>query len=251
MPALFAYLIAVALLLGGGYGALNWLATPEPVKVAAKAAPKPPTPHYAENSKPDSTQANPPQVSPPEPSRPEAPGKPETNGTDQVKAAATDKAVSSDQSPSASPSPQPEPLAAASQQEAKAEVSRPARDRPAQVEMPQAATEEGAKQHAEAPPAEAKQDDRAPARHEEEKQSAQAVPPGNAQTVVSIAPVAKAAKRPHVRQAGRGFEKRPLELMTLRTIELPDGRRMTKLIPYRGADRRRNDGPAMAFGPDE
>jgi hypothetical protein len=25
MPALFAYLIAVALLLGGGYGALNWL----------------------------------------------------------------------------------------------------------------------------------------------------------------------------------------------------------------------------------
>ena len=53
MPALFAYLIAVTLLLGGGYGALNWLATPEPVKVVAKATPKPPPPHYADNSIPD------------------------------------------------------------------------------------------------------------------------------------------------------------------------------------------------------
>ena len=42
MPALFAYLIAVGLLLGGGYGALNWLAAPEPVKVAARS--KPPSP---------------------------------------------------------------------------------------------------------------------------------------------------------------------------------------------------------------
>lgn len=52
MPALFAYLIAVALLLGGGYGALSWLAAPEPVKVVAKATPKPPPapPHYDEAS---------------------------------------------------------------------------------------------------------------------------------------------------------------------------------------------------------
>jgi hypothetical protein len=42
MPALFAYLIAVGLLLGGGYGALSWLAAPEPVKVVAKPRPKPP-----------------------------------------------------------------------------------------------------------------------------------------------------------------------------------------------------------------
>jgi hypothetical protein len=42
MPALFAYLIAVGLLLGGGYVALSWLAAPEPVKVVAKAKPKPP-----------------------------------------------------------------------------------------------------------------------------------------------------------------------------------------------------------------
>ena len=63
MPALFAYLIAVALLLGGGYGALNWLTTPEPVKVVATATPKPPAPHYADNASPVSTQANAPQVS--------------------------------------------------------------------------------------------------------------------------------------------------------------------------------------------
>ena len=47
MPALFAYLIAVGLLLGGGFGALSWRAAPEPVKVAAKAKPPSP-PHYAD-----------------------------------------------------------------------------------------------------------------------------------------------------------------------------------------------------------
>src|ERR1700674_446208 len=39
MPALFAYLIALGLLFGAGYGAMNWLAEP-PVKVAAKAKSK-------------------------------------------------------------------------------------------------------------------------------------------------------------------------------------------------------------------
>ncbi len=39
--------------------------------------------------------------------------------------------------------------------------------------------------------------------------------------------------------------------MTLRTIELPDGRRVNRLIPYRGSDRYRDDGSAMALGVDE
>ena len=125
MPALFAYLIAVTVLLGGGYGALNWLATPEPVRVVAKATPKPPPPHYADNTSPGPALANAPQVSPSEPSKPEAPSKPEINGTDRVNATANDKAVSSDQRPSSSPSPQPATPVAASQQEAKAEVSDP------------------------------------------------------------------------------------------------------------------------------
>jgi hypothetical protein len=114
MPALLSYLIAVTLLLGGGYGALNWLATPEPVKVAAKTAPKPSPPHYTDNSKPDSTNAQSPQVTPPEP------GKPEFSGNDQAKVTANGKAVDgkavgSDPPPAAS-SPQPEPPVAASQQ---------------------------------------------------------------------------------------------------------------------------------------
>jgi hypothetical protein len=35
MPTLFADLIAIGLLLGGGYGASSWPAAPEPVKVVA------------------------------------------------------------------------------------------------------------------------------------------------------------------------------------------------------------------------
>src|ERR1700737_1281174 len=62
MPALLAYLIAVCLLLGGGYGALSWLAAPEPVKVASKAKPKP-SPHYAANSEASSRGENLPAIS--------------------------------------------------------------------------------------------------------------------------------------------------------------------------------------------
>ena len=164
MPALFTYLIAVALFLGGGYGALSWLTTPEPVKVVATATPNPPVPHYADNSSPVSTRANASQLAAPEPSKPEQSksvlSKPEVSGTDQLKAAANDKPVSSDQPPSASSS-QPNPPAAPSQQEAKAEISDPPRDHrdsPAQVEKPQDATDQGAGQDAEAPPAEARRD---------------------------------------------------------------------------------------------
>ena len=107
MPALFAYLIAVALLLGGGYGALSWLATPEPVKVMAKAKPKPPPAHYADNSEPAAAEASPSEANSADASKPEAVSKTEIDNSDQVKAASNDKALSSDQAPSAS-SPQPE-----------------------------------------------------------------------------------------------------------------------------------------------
>jgi hypothetical protein len=181
-----------------------------------------------------------------------APSKPEITENDQAKAAVNDKTVSSDPLPSQSSSPRPE-LPVAASQEAKADVSESSRDQrdQAQGAKPQAATWQKAKQEAEAQPAEARQGDLASAKHEQAKQSVQPVPPGNAQPVISIAPVAKTAKWPHVRQASRGFEKRPLEVMTLRTIELPDGRRLTRLIPHRGGDRYRDAGPPMAFGPDE
>jgi hypothetical protein len=63
MPALFAYLIAVGLLLGGGYGALSWLAAAEPIKVVAKAKSKPPSPPHDEaNAEPASSSASPPEA---------------------------------------------------------------------------------------------------------------------------------------------------------------------------------------------
>jgi hypothetical protein len=268
MPALFVYLIAVALLLGGGYGALSWLAAPEPVKVVAKAKPKPPPSHYADASG-ASTQANPPQASlseaakPEAMRKPEAMSKPEVNGTDQVKTASSE-AATRDQLPPTSSSPQPQPPATAGKQDARAAGTAPAQqtasaqqpDRSARAEMPQAAADHEAG-HPPATVPETNQDHPAPAKHEE-KQPAQAVSPGavSPDTPQSVASVAAASaamtpKRPHVRQASRRSDKRPLEVMTLRTIELPDGRRMTQLIPYRRGDRYRDDGPAMAFDPNE
>ena len=83
MPALFAYLIALGLLLGGGYGALSWLAAPEPVKVVAKAKSKPPSPpHRADTISGE--------ISPPEPGKPEIADKTGSN----------DKTASVDQVPS-------------------------------------------------------------------------------------------------------------------------------------------------------
>jgi hypothetical protein len=256
MPSLFAYLIAVALLLGGGYGALNWLATPEPVKVVAKAKPpQPPPSHYADDSGAP-TPANPPQASLSEAAKREVMSKPEVNGTDQVKKA-PNALASSDQPPTSS-SPQPQRPAAAGQQDAKAVGTAPAQqpDGSAQAEIPPAAADqEGAR--AETPAPGTNEDRSAPAKHEG-KQSAQGVSlgvvsSGTTQPFVSVAPASAAMtpKRPHVRQASRRSDKRPLEVMTLRTIELPDGRRMTQLVPYRRSDGYRDDGPAMAFDRDE
>ena len=227
MPALFAYLIAVALLLGGGSGAQNWLATPEPVEVVAKTRQPASLPRYADDIGASSTQPIAPQANLAETAKPEVTTKPGVDGTDQVKTASNDKAASSDQRLS----PRPEQPSAASQQDA---------------------ADREAKHRVEAPVPEIIQDKSAPA-GQEEKQPAPAVSPGDAQSVASIAPAsaAKTPKRPYVRQASRRSEKRPLEMMTLRTVELPDGRRMTQLIPYRNRDRYRDDGPAMAFGPDD
>src|ERR1700675_3247122 len=102
--------------------------------------------------------------------------------------------------------------------------------------MPQAAADHEAGHPAATVP-ETDQDHPAPAKHEE-KQAAQAGSPGavapdTPQSVASIAPASAAMtpKRPHGRQASRRSDKRPPpEVMTLRTIELPDGRRMTQLI---------------------
>jgi hypothetical protein len=205
MPALFAYLIAVGLLLGGGYGALSWLAAPEPVKVVAKAKPRPPSPvHYTGNyqADPEPAATQPPT---PERSRPE-PGSQGVGDSESIKTAANDQPAS----------PQPQAGVASAQ----AEVSGPARLSKAEISSVEAGHE-------------AKQ---------EEKQPAQTVPPvspGNAHSAASTgsAAAARTVSRPHPRQAGHHSEKHGLALMTLRTVEYPDGRRVSQLIPYRSSER--------------
>ena len=200
MPALFAYLLAVGLLLGGGYGALSWLAAPEPVKVVAKAKPKPP-------------------------SRDEA----SSDATLLASSSATDQAasLSNDQPP---PAPS-EPIVAPSE-----------RGAPPQLSEPSQAQQTGA--NPEIVPAEAQP---------ELGQRALAVLPAsisNAQAAAmspktAAAATARPVKRPHLRQANSRSEKSRLALMTLRTIEFPDGRRVTQLIPYRSGGR------VLAFQPDD
>jgi hypothetical protein len=51
MPALFVYIIAVVVLLGGGYAGLQWLAEPEPVRVATHAGKESPKDFSKELSK--------------------------------------------------------------------------------------------------------------------------------------------------------------------------------------------------------
>lgn len=222
MPALFAYLIAVGLLLGGGYGALSWLAAPEPVKVAAAKAKPKPTSHYEANPEAASSEAS---------SSARSVSAPSSSALDD-----SDRAASgANEQP---PSLRPQVNLAAGEQGAKAEVSGPARDQQSRSAIAEVSPAEPS-QHAEAAPAEDAT--------QETTHSAQAVPsvsPNKQQITASTAAVlvAKPMKRPHLRQAHS--EKPALALMTLRTIEFPDGRRITQLLPYRNGE------PALEFPPD-
>jgi hypothetical protein len=112
-----------------------------------------------------------------------------------------------------------------------AEVSEPARDQQSR----------SADAEASLPDARQKVEQPAPA--------ASPVLSSNQPTTATAAVATKAVKRSHLRQAGshpkRPAETRALVAMTLRTIEFADGRRVTRLIPYRSPER------AMAFEPDE
>jgi hypothetical protein len=205
MAALFAYLLAAGLLLGGGYGALSWLAAPEPVKVVVKAKPKPP-PRDEASSKATSFETR----------------------TSSLAINDRDHAASTNDPPSLARS---EALLAPSEQGGQPQSSEPASAQQNRVE-------------AEIPSAEAKQ---------EVGQPALAVLPvsaSNAQAAAASSGAASTAARPVKRSrprpaSGGHSEKSRLALMTLRTIEFPDGRRVTQLIPYR------NGGRLLAFQPDD
>lgn len=228
MPALFAYLIAVGLLLGGGYGALSWLAAPEPVKLVAKAKPELPRRAEAkfETSSPETNSLSEKIFS--------GPGAPEITDSGRAMASGSSELTSSEL-----PAPQSISSAAATERGASVETSSSPR------------SQQSRSAHAEITSAEANQP--APV-VSAPVVSAQVLPAqvlspassGNQQASASAAPAAKTSKRPHLRQATGGrSEKSALAPMTLRTIEFPDGRRVTQLVPYRSGER------ALAFEREE
>jgi hypothetical protein len=217
MPALFAYLIALGLLLGGGYGALTWLAAPEPVKVMAKAKPAP-RPHFDEANRETAS----------EPSGQQAEQKPQ-QASPETTGQSGRNAVGSDQPPVVPPA---EVGTAPIEQsvQAEAEASLPAQAQaaaPAQVQQNPAVRAEVSSAEIRPPP--------------EQAQPAQAASIGNQTTAAPTASAAAAKtikpKRPHQQRLASRSEKPALALMTLRTIEFPDGRRVTQLLPYRDGDR--------------
>jgi hypothetical protein len=220
MPALFAYLIALGLLLGGGYGALSWLAAPEPVKIVAKAKQKAPSTHTATISEPTSAKASPPEAVDSERLKPASNDKPQSSET-EARVAASEPGAPVD-----GPKSTPDQQAVVQAEAAPAEVGRS----PPQRDSGSHAKEESRQEYKQV-----------------NKHPVEAAPPANTVAAASAKP-----KRPPLREASRPSEKRALTLMTLRTIEFPDGRRVTQLIPYRD-DRRaitfHDDRRAQAFGP--
>jgi hypothetical protein len=219
LPALFAYLIAVGLLLGGGYGALSWLAAPEPepVKVAVKVKPRPP--RHDEAGLQVTSQRS--AVASASDAGSSSPG----NSAQGASAGLTDQTAADPNGQSSSRQSGP------GMATMEAEVSEPARDQQSR----------SADAEASLPDARQKVEQPAPA--------ASPVLSSNQPTTATAAVATKAVKRSHLRQAGshpkRPAETRALVAMTLRTIEFADGRRVTRLIPYRSPER------AMAFEPDE
>jgi hypothetical protein len=212
MPSLFADLIALGLLLGGGYGALTWLAAPEPVKVVAKARPTP-RPHFDEASRETAA----------EPSRQEAQkASPETTSPETA-AQSGQVAVGSSQPSVAPPS---EVNTASTEKGAQAEVSAPTQT---QVSEPAHVQQSPAVSAAVSPAEIAPVPERA--------QPAQAASTGNQAAASAAAAKTVKPKRPHQQRLASRSEKPALALMTLRTIEFPDGHRVTQLLPYRDGDR--------------
>jgi hypothetical protein len=216
MPALFAYVVAVGLLLGGGYGALSWLAAPEPVKLAAKVKSRPP-PHRDGDR--DSYGGN------AEPAAPAA----------TAAAAIRSDVTNNDLAPSAGDvdSPSSGKNVAAREQGAQEKASRPVQD-----QQSRSAAEAPAAEKQPPPTTERQQLKQAVG------QPVQAFSPSPASSGNRQTAAAKIPKRQHLMQAN-GRSEPALALMTLRTIEFPDGHRVSQLIPYRGPER------ALAPWPDE
>jgi hypothetical protein len=191
---------------------LNWLAAPEPVKVVEKAKP---TPHRQPKREAMS------EVSSSETSS-------DARNLDQSEQA---MARPNDETP---PPSAPSDNAVAREQGAAqaADVSNstqePARTANAEIPSTQSMQQSGPKAVQPAP-------------------ARSAVPTGSKRAAVSStqAESARTAKRQYKRQASNRPEKFGLVLMILRIIEFPDGRRVTRLVPYRPSER------VLMFDPDD
>jgi hypothetical protein len=234
LPALFAYMIALGLVLGGGYGALSWLAAPEPVKVVAKAKPKPASAHTASIPEPNLSERSQPQAVEAARAKPASNDQPKSDKPQSsepgTRVAAREQGAESNQAESTQSEQAADQQAAMHTEASSAEATRSSRAEAAPETAPLASQRE---------PGPEVKESKQEHKQQQNKQPAEAAPP----PTTSVAAAAK-PKRPHSRQASRPSEKRALALMTLRTIEFPDGRRVTQLIPYR--DNRR----ATAFDPD-
>ena len=245
MPALFAYLVAVTLLLGGGYGALTWLAAPEPVKIAAKVKPKrvrhyetiPPISDPSETSTTTSSATN----------APESDGSNESaSGYARAKdvVSVTDDLAPS--LPSTNDPPKSDTRAEVNEHVNKQINEQASGDGPAAIPDPVQDRNRAAR--AEAPVTETKRKisegtQPSPSRPSPPESS------GRPQSVASAdsATGAKVVNRSRLSRADRHSERsahaerRGLVRMTLRTIEFPDGSRETRLIPYRDGGRNLDD----------
>ena len=215
MPALFAYLVALGLLLGGGYGAMNWLAAPAPVSAAAKARPKAVLPS--------------PQL------RPEETSEASLSATASDTIAAVEPSSSAKAGNNDSSSTERPALPA----ETSVASVEPAVQPPSVLPAPK---DKVRMAHAEVSSDEARPPEGTAARA---VKAADSVSGSTATASSSVDTAARPAKRSHRRQAANRPEKRKLVLMTLRTIQFADGRRATQLVPYRSRER------VLAFGPDE
>ena len=187
MPALFAYLIAIGLLLGGGYEALSWLAAPEPVTLAAKTRSMRPRPSQS------------PAIS--------ATAAPDANFITVTENDQGAKANANESAPST--------------------IIEPSQNKTLMAKAPIG-------------PIQPNQDTESPA----QVPTIPLTPSTAAISNAAPAPMDAAAKIVG-RRAKLGINhsaKGPLALMTLRTIEYPDGRRVTQLLPYHGTEHRSNFG---------
>jgi hypothetical protein len=195
MPALFAYICALCVLLGGGYGALNWLAAPEPAYIVPK------TPKAKQRSYEAQAEIR----------RSSSPA----SSLDVSAAAATsfsaadDKLLSSSNNQSALPESELRV----------AKIDLGIRSKTAEPVPPQQTRYASSEVSA----------DKAKRTGENASSTQRAV--------------LKKLDRPRPNRTSHRSE-RKLALMTLRTIQFPDGRQVTQLIPYRGGQR-------VAFSPNE